>query len=531
MTAAVFAFVLAIVGRADAQTAAFDLSQYIREGPSTLSVLVAIQSTSGNVLAAAQDTGGAVGDYTWEWGDGDVTVGPSPQEHFYSDVDTNYVVKVTAYYGSGSADSREAVVWFAAPVLEDIQLPPCTLVSVPSSPVALEARWPWYAVPQELVPFSGASFPRIPRHAVEQVLSISSGIQWELTEGDVRDVEGCFEQVVLRHPGMMGMYPLWYTVPVGIGAGDWAFGDRVEWSSLFHEMGHNYTLNCPAAYHLGGRIDGPANAICSESLAQIFQHVTACEVVDRAELYGLDEGIVSSIKESAISSIGIVVDAYRHYVATGCDYASWNDPGTPADDTFDTFMVIAYQFFAQAERSGIAYNEAAFKMMRLLRCFNEDLHDRYEPWHDAAAADTFRATFMVSSLSYAFSSDLRSEFRSLGFPISDSTHDELLIMVQDQEDGTIGNPTLLRTFPNPADRSRGASIKYFVPSSSSLRLAVHDVSGRRVATIADGHEQSGWHEEAWFGRNDSGEAVAPGVYFLLLETSGGIATEKLVFLE
>ena len=41
-----------------------------------------------------------------------------------------------------------------------------------------------------------------------------------------------------------------------------------------HEMGHNATLNSPADYYFGGKTDGPANAILSETIAQIFQHAT-----------------------------------------------------------------------------------------------------------------------------------------------------------------------------------------------------------------------------------------------------------------
>ena len=66
---------------------------------------------------------------------------------------------------------------------------------------------------------------------------------------------------------------------------DYGFQGTIEWSSFMHEMGHNFTLNSPADYYYGGKIDGNANAIFSESLAQIFQHATAFEIINNYSDY------------------------------------------------------------------------------------------------------------------------------------------------------------------------------------------------------------------------------------------------------
>ena len=46
--------------------------------------------------------------------------------------------------------------------------------------------------------------------------------------------------------------------------------------------------------------------------------------------------------------------------------------------------------------------------------------------HNTPAADEFRATLLVTALSYAFQSDLRAEFRELRFPVSDAIYDQLM---------------------------------------------------------------------------------------------------------
>src|SRR5439155_4839276 len=109
------------------------------------------------------------------------------------------------------------------------------------------------------------------------------------------------------------------------------------------------TLNSPAAFAYGGKIDGPANAIFSETMAQTFQHATAYELLNQAESYGIGADLAAQIQASAMSTMQVVRARYEHYVAQGRRFVSWNDPSTPDDETMDTFMTIAFQFFAQAE--------------------------------------------------------------------------------------------------------------------------------------------------------------------------------------
>jgi hypothetical protein len=92
-------------------------------------------------------------------------------------------------------------------------------------------------------------------------------------------------------------------------------------------------------------------------------------------------------------------------------------------------MTLAYKFCAHAETAGQGYRLPAQRLMRLLAVFNPDLWQQYDQQHDTPAADQFRATLLVTALSYAFQSDLRPEFRVLRFPISDATYDQLMGLV------------------------------------------------------------------------------------------------------
>jgi hypothetical protein len=411
-----------------AKTEAFDFKQQLFGPPSTLTVNIeSIDANTGEVHVNGCDSQCPTTPFTWNWGDGsEPENGWFPMEHTYTNLTENYIITVTSHYSEEETDTAETLARFAAPQISPVNLPSDIEVTIPDSDVSLDSRMPGYYPPATLTHFDDSFFEIVPRSTIEYVLTVVAFIEKDLVDSDVANVAGGFQQVVLRDPGFGGMYSLWFTSPVSFGAGDYAFGGTIQYSSFMHEMGHNFTLNSPADYYYGGKIDGCANAIYSESMAQIFQHTTAYEIINNAEYYGLSEELVCDIKNSAISSMQIVRNAYENYVDGGANFYSWNNPGTPEDETFGTFMTIAYKFFEQAENSGKGYRIPLKRMMKLLQQFNADLKDRYDRLHNTPAADTFRSTLMVAALSYGFSTDLRPDFEALNFPIDDATYNELI---------------------------------------------------------------------------------------------------------
>jgi hypothetical protein len=292
-------------------------------------------------------------------------------------------------------------------------------------------------------------------------------------------------------------------------------------------MGHNFTINSPADYYYGGKMDGNANAIFSESMAQIFQHATAYEIINNAGTYGLSEDIIADIKQSAISSIKIVRNSYENYLSSGRNFASWNDPGTPKDETFNTFMTIAYKFFEHAENSGLEYRIPLKRMMGLLQVFNEDLRQRYDQDNNTVEASTFRATLMVTALSYAFSTDLRAEFRDLNFPISDGTYEELMGMVTDIsefDNQILSNIGLEQNYPNPFNPS--TTFQYTLPKASDVILTVYDINGRALETLINGRRDAGYHTVQW-----NAEQYSSGVYFYRIEAGDFQQVKKCLLIK
>ncbi len=83
--------------------------------------------------------------------------------------------------------------------------------------------------------------------------------------------------------------------------------------------------------------------------------------------------------------------------------------------------------------------------------------------------------------------------------------------------------------PRPNPVRSGAAIGFTLAQGGLVTLRVHDVSGRAVRALAAGTAfATGRHELAWDGRDDSGAAVAPGVYLVRLESGGRTLTRRIV---
>lgn len=82
--------------------------------------------------------------------------------------------------------------------------------------------------------------------------------------------------------------------------------------------------------------------------------------------------------------------------------------------------------------------------------------------------------------------------------------------------------------PNPSPGT--ARFALSLPRASEVDLAVHDLAGRRVATLQRGALAAGVHPFAWDGRTDRGETARDGVYFIRLRCGGTEVARKTVLM-
>jgi hypothetical protein len=80
---------------------------------------------------------------------------------------------------------------------------------------------------------------------------------------------------------------------------------------------------------------------------------------------------------------------------------------------------------------------------------------------------------------------------------------------------------LVQPYPNPLSSS--ATIPFELDESGSVRIAVYDVLGRRVATILENEKRPAGPSQVQF----NAEKLAAGVYFVKLEANGKSVTRKI----
>ncbi|MBU0691427.1 T9SS type A sorting domain-containing protein [bacterium] len=88
---------------------------------------------------------------------------------------------------------------------------------------------------------------------------------------------------------------------------------------------------------------------------------------------------------------------------------------------------------------------------------------------------------------------------------------------------------LLSNYPNPFNST--TQIRFEVAGQNHVSLAVFDMLGRQVTTLADQNFTTGTHVIPWNGTNASGDAVASGRYFVRAKTSDGISAIPIVLLK
>ncbi len=84
--------------------------------------------------------------------------------------------------------------------------------------------------------------------------------------------------------------------------------------------------------------------------------------------------------------------------------------------------------------------------------------------------------------------------------------------------------SIFAAYPNPFNSS--TTITYGLRLPAPTRLALYDLSGREVRTLFDGYRQAGFHSV-----NMNAGDLASGLYFVKLEGSGQIVTQKVMLIK
>ncbi|MBK9732802.1 MAG: T9SS type A sorting domain-containing protein [Chitinophagaceae bacterium] len=85
---------------------------------------------------------------------------------------------------------------------------------------------------------------------------------------------------------------------------------------------------------------------------------------------------------------------------------------------------------------------------------------------------------------------------------------------------------LLTAYPNPF--SGFSTISFSLSQPGNLSLKIYDVTGRLVRVLLQANLTAGTHELTWDARDENGNGVSAGIYFLELRSTDFSRTEKLM---
>ncbi len=88
--------------------------------------------------------------------------------------------------------------------------------------------------------------------------------------------------------------------------------------------------------------------------------------------------------------------------------------------------------------------------------------------------------------------------------------------------------TLYGNYPNPFNP--GTTLRFTLPSEDDLDMRVVNSLGREVRKLFSGRLTAGEHSLTWDGRDDSGQVLPSGVYFLIIRTSRADYSHRMLLL-
>ncbi|MBN2355961.1 T9SS type A sorting domain-containing protein, partial [candidate division KSB1 bacterium] len=87
----------------------------------------------------------------------------------------------------------------------------------------------------------------------------------------------------------------------------------------------------------------------------------------------------------------------------------------------------------------------------------------------------------------------------------------------------------VRNFPNPFNLE--TTIEVTLPAASHVKVGVYNLLGQQVQVLADHSLNAGSHRMRWNGRNEYGETVPCGIYYLRVQTADHVKVHRMLLLK
>jgi hypothetical protein len=85
--------------------------------------------------------------------------------------------------------------------------------------------------------------------------------------------------------------------------------------------------------------------------------------------------------------------------------------------------------------------------------------------------------------------------------------------------------------PRPNPMSHDSRTTLALPRETTVEVAIFDLAGHRVKSLAQGTKPAGYHVLSWDGRDEQGRRASPGVYFVRAVAGSETRSRKLILLD
>ncbi|MCP4583503.1 MAG: T9SS type A sorting domain-containing protein, partial [candidate division Zixibacteria bacterium] len=133
------------------------------------------------------------------------------------------------------------------------------------------------------------------------------------------------------------------------------------------------------------------------------------------------------------------------------------------------------------------------------------------------ALDTMPISFGINYVVDEYGTDYFVESRD-GFAFAGP------VFIGDENDNLPNSYGLAQNYPNPFNAQ--TTIKYNLPKSSQVSVAIYDILGNQIETLVSDNQPAGYHQIIWYAKD-----VSSGIYFYKIQAGDFNRAKKMILLK
>lgn len=125
--------------------------------------------------------------------------------------------------------------------------------------------------------------------------------------------------------------------------------------------------------------------------------------------------------------------------------------------------------------------------------------------------------------------DIRIYNYALSYSSIQSLHDFITDVEEEKEIKLPNNFGLVQNYPNPFNGQ--TNIEFQLSNQSNVKLEIFNILGQRIKSLMNEEKSPGYYTISWDGKNDFGESVNSGIYFIKISADKFSDIKKMTLLK